>query len=474
MPSSSSSSSNSASPTSSLSPDSPPSSLTPPTSPSPIVDDQLEYYKKQEFEATAKIQEQIREDLANLGVTSPDEVEGCCQLGAEMYRSRKEYEILPNPPYKTTNAGVIPMYCDGYRLICFYRGFQDSALPRLKATAKWRKDNECNRIRTQYLPEVINCDANQTKQFEQIYQAGLLGINKDGQAIVIRRFGKLDMKQLKKIVGGGKSSKPAAEYFWDSHIWEMEHFYELSREMSLKNKRITKGRVVVDLDGVTFKQLGGETMKVVKRLITSDSDNYPDTLRKLYIINAPGIFNFIWKMIRPLLDPVTLAKIEICKKDRIFGALKEAGAPDMCLSIKNGGTAFPIKGVTNSECFLPFGGTDHVPPNSVEKWNAELILKQCSEEVERKAGTSPKRSSAASDNYYQSWRSGGDFTPTRKQAAFEEKESLRLKKTTKDDSGVSLLLITTFLLLICYVVLAILWTSYGPKDLWGQVWGEEL
>ena len=109
---------------------------------------------------------------------------------------------------------------------------------------QWRKDNECNRIRTQYLPEVINCDANQTKQFEQIYQAGLLGINKDGQAIVIRRFGKLDMKQLKKIVGGGKSSKPAAEYFWDSHIWEMEHFYELSREMSLKNKRITKGRVV--------------------------------------------------------------------------------------------------------------------------------------------------------------------------------------------------------------------------------------
>jgi hypothetical protein len=109
------------------------------------------------------------------------------------------------------------------------------------------------------------------------------------------------------------------------------------RDLSFKHKRIMKGNVINDMQGVTFSQLGGETMKVVKKIIALDSDNYPDSLHKLYIINAPGIFNFIWKMVRPILHPVILAKIEICKMDRIPGALKEAGVADICMSLKYGG-----------------------------------------------------------------------------------------------------------------------------------------
>jgi len=74
-----------------------------------------------------------------------------------------------------------------------------------------------------------------------------------------------------------------------------QHYHELLRAQSFKHKSVIKGVVIIDLEGVTFGQLGGEAMKVVKSLIGCDSDNYPDTLGKLYIINAPGIFNFIWR-----------------------------------------------------------------------------------------------------------------------------------------------------------------------------------
>lgn len=41
----------------------------------PIIDEQLEFYQKQEHEAVREIYDQIKKDLAGLGVTSEDEIE---------------------------------------------------------------------------------------------------------------------------------------------------------------------------------------------------------------------------------------------------------------------------------------------------------------------------------------------------------------------------------------------------------------
>jgi ABC-type glycerol-3-phosphate transport system permease component len=39
--------------------------------------------------------------------------------------------------------------------------------------------------------------------------------------------------------------------------------------------------------------------------------HYPEVLRKMYIINAPSIFGLFWKIIKPMMDPVTAAKVVI-------------------------------------------------------------------------------------------------------------------------------------------------------------------
>lgn len=185
------------------------------------------------------------------------------------------------------------------------------------------------------------------------------------------------------------------------------------------------------------------------------------------------------RVVRPILHPVVLAKIEIVKKGGIASALKQAGCAEICIGKKYGGNALPINRVTNAECFLPFGGEEEaLSPNDVEKWNADVIMKMC----ERgngdggENGAAPSTLKACTDNYYQTWRSGRDFTPSLAQVAFEEMERKRLRteivKRRKEKMG----MFGAFLLvLVGYGILAVWITDrgWGGGELWGW-WGKEL
>lgn len=42
-----------------------------------------------------------------------------------------------------------------------------------------------------------------------------------------------------------------------------------------------------------------------------DQDNYPEMLGRICIINAPMVFKAIWALVKPLLNPRTLSKIQV-------------------------------------------------------------------------------------------------------------------------------------------------------------------
>ena len=42
---------------------------------------------------------------------------------------------------------------------------------------------------------------------------------------------------------------------------------------------------------------------------------YPETMGKFYIINAPWGFSTVWSAVKGWLDPVTVAKIDVCSSD---------------------------------------------------------------------------------------------------------------------------------------------------------------
>lgn len=60
-------------------------------------------------------------------------------------------------------------------------------------------------------------------------------------------------------------------------------------------------------------------------------DRYPETMGKFYIINAPWAFSAVWAVIRPWLDEVTVAKIDIISgkqvKEKLLAQIEPQNLP---------------------------------------------------------------------------------------------------------------------------------------------------
>lgn len=67
---------------------------------------------------------------------------------------------------------------------------------------------------------------------------------------------------------------------------------------------------ILDLQGVSLSNF----YRVKDYLMAATSigqDRYPETMGKFYIINSPWAFTAVWQVIKPWLDEVTVAKIDI-------------------------------------------------------------------------------------------------------------------------------------------------------------------
>lgn len=67
---------------------------------------------------------------------------------------------------------------------------------------------------------------------------------------------------------------------------------------------------ILDLKGVGFKAFW-DVKDYVQKTSNIGQNYYPETMGKFYIINSPWGFSTVWGVIKPWLDPVTVAKISI-------------------------------------------------------------------------------------------------------------------------------------------------------------------
>jgi len=154
------------------------------------------------------------------------------------------------------------------------------------------------------------------------------------------RLGKIDPNGLLEHL----SPDEVVEY----HIWIMERTEKLRRECATSGR--TLGVVVVqDLDGVGWGHMSLPALNLFKRCLSIDEANYPEHLRKMYVINTPWIFSMLWAIIKPWIDTNTLAKIKILGSNyqEALDIIKPEDIPDYLggpikNSVPNGG---PFKGI---------------------------------------------------------------------------------------------------------------------------------
>ena len=98
----------------------------------------------------------------------------------------------------------------------------------------------------------------------------------------------------------------------------------------------------MDIKNFHAKSLTAKYRELVRGIIGDESNLWPNTLEKMFIINAPWPFRFAWKIIQNFIHPITVAKIDILGSDYL-NEMKKKIALDQ-IPVKYGGTCeLPIQ-----------------------------------------------------------------------------------------------------------------------------------
>ena len=122
--------------------------------------------------------------------------------------------------------------------------------------------------------------------------------------------------------------------------------YRLEACSIKKGSKLHRGTIIMDIKGAPLIQF--QKIKAVIENVSQVSSNYyPETLSKMFIINAPTLFTAVWKMIKGFLDERTASKVEILGSNyekRLLEAIDAENLPTYL-----GGTCECANGCQNSD-----------------------------------------------------------------------------------------------------------------------------
>ncbi|KAI9339161.1 CRAL-TRIO domain-containing protein [Zopfochytrium polystomum] len=218
------------------------------------------------------------------------------------YLTPEEEKILVEFKSTLTTIGGLydPAIHDDHILLRFLRArkFQiPLALKMWTDTINWRKEFGTNTILSDFeFPEYPIVK----KFYPRFYHK----VDKIGRPLYIEQIGLLDVKQLFTVT--------TDERMLRNHIYEYEKLveYRLKACSEKAGRHLEQSCVIMDLKGVSLSQFSS-VYSLVQKVSGYAQNHYPEMLGKMYIINAPMLFTGVWTLVKPLLDEVTVNKINL-------------------------------------------------------------------------------------------------------------------------------------------------------------------
>jgi hypothetical protein len=193
---------------------------------------------------------------------------------------------------------------------------------RYQATLKWRKENAIDTILVE-----PHFDFELIKQHYPHYYH-LQG--HDGQPVFFELPPRTNLAALR--LGGVNLKKLLHHYAMVTEFqWQWLDRDDFSRSIT-----------VIDLQGMRMTDFVGECVDYVRKCSEFTSQNYPERAGFVMVVNVPGWFKMIWNVVKPMIDEVTLKKIQILRgKEEIFRALLDK-IPIQNIPPEYGGQSMPL------------------------------------------------------------------------------------------------------------------------------------
>ncbi|XP_022106083.1 SEC14-like protein 2 [Acanthaster planci] len=221
----------------------------------------------------------------------------CCTImsGTLDNLSYKQQEKLTK--FRINVADVLEDHHDDHVLLRFLRARKfdlTSSETLFRKDVKWKKEMQTSALSRDDIPEIL----------KKYWPGGTCGFDKEGSPVWIDAIGRSDFKGL---LYSAKTSDIIKH-----NIVIAESLYKLMEQQTLKLGRHVEGvAYIADMEKFGLHHLWKPAVDVFNQNASVFEQHYPETLKRVFVINAPKIFPLAYSLVKPFLQENTRKKVNI-------------------------------------------------------------------------------------------------------------------------------------------------------------------